>query len=92
MVFDELKNLNDLSREKFELDKNTSIINLVLRDESIYNKIFPFIENVITYNYPYLDEVEDVLRLNYKDYVKNISKLDFSNYIELIVKNKKKES
>lgn len=92
MVFDELNNLKNLSEEKFELDKNSSIINLILRDENIYSKIFPFIENVITYNYPYLDEVEDVLRLNYKEYVKYINKLDFSNYIELIVKNKKKES
>lgn len=92
MVLDELSNINSLNKEKFELDIKTSIINLILRDENIYRKIMPFIENIITYNYPYLDEVKDIERLNYRDFNKYIKGLDFSNYIELIVKDKKKES
>ena len=61
---------------------------MVLRDESIFKIIGPFIENVVSYNYPFLDTIDDVLKTNYDDYVKYIKNIDFSNYTITIIKDK----
>lgn len=87
-IISELKNLNHLDEEKFELDKKSAIINLILRDENIFSMIGPFINNVVFFDYPYLDEVEDVVRLSYDEYVKVIHDIDFSNYSCLTVNMK----
>ena len=62
---------------------------MVLRDENIFKMINPFINNVVYYNYPFLDTIEDVERMNYDDMVKSIHSLDFTNYSILTIKNKK---
>lgn len=53
--------------------------------------ILPFVDNVIIYQYPYLDTVSDIQRLTYSHYVKAIKQLDFSHYTITIIKNPKKE-
>lgn len=87
-VLEEINNCNNLDKEKFELDKKSTIIRLILRDENIFKMIMPFINNIVIYDYPYLDSVKDIERLNYDDYVKTIKNVDFSNYIEVTIKNK----
>ena len=51
--------------------------------------IFPFINNVIDFDYPYVDKIEDVEKTNISSFEKAIKKLDFSNYIVTIIKEKK---
>jgi len=88
-IFDTIKNLDDFDEEKFELDKKASILRMILRDENIMNMILPFVDNVVNFDYPYLDTVDDVKSLNFKDYVRMIQNLDFSNYtITLITEEK----
>lgn len=88
-IFNTIENLQDFDEEKFELDKKASILRMILRDENIMNMILPFVDNVVNFDYPYLDTVEDVERMNFQDYVKMIRGLDFSNYtITLITEEK----
>ena len=88
-ILDEVKTLNNLSEEKFELDKKSSIVGLIMRDESIFNTIYPFIYNIVCFNYPYMDKVLDIDNLKYTDYVDSIKRLDFSNYTKIVIKDKK---
>lgn len=89
-IFNVFNKFNTFDKDRFELDQKNSIVGLILRDESIFKMIFPFLDNVINYNYPYLDKIEDIKRLNYNDYVKYIKELDLSNYTISIIKDKKK--
>ena len=84
-ILKEIKQLNHLNQEKFELDKKNALLHIILRDENIFSMIIPFIHNVLYFNYPYLDTVEDVQELNYKDYTKMIHDLDFSHYSILTI-------
>ena len=87
-VMKEIHELNSLDPDKFELDKKSSIMNLILRDENIFKMIGPFINNIVYYQYPYLDKVEDVQRLTFEDYQEMIHSIDFSHYSILHIKNK----
>ena len=51
--------------------------------------IIPFVDNLIIYDYPYLDTVEDIENLSYDDFVNTIKNIDFSNYSCLTIKNEK---
>ena len=86
-VLNEIKTLNNLDENRFNLDRKSSIIRLILRDESIFKTINPLINNIVFFNYPFLDKVEDVKKLKYEDYKKVIKNLDFSNYITVEIKN-----
>ena len=51
--------------------------------------IGPFLNNVIFFNYPYLDKLEDIERLNYREYKEMITYLDMSHYtVTNIIKKK----
>ncbi|MBR3210733.1 MAG: insulinase family protein [Bacilli bacterium] len=89
-ILEEIQNLNHLDVEKFEMDKKNSIVQMILRDENIFSTILPFINNIIYYDYPYLDQVEDVENLNYDQYSKMIHNLDFSHYSILTIYPQKK--
>lgn len=84
-VLQEVKSLKHFNKEEFEMDQKSSIVQLKLRDENIFKMIFPFIHNIVYYHYPYLDQVEDVLKLTYDGYVEEISKLNFCNYSILTI-------
>lgn len=88
-VLNKIKSLDDFDEEKFELKKKLCITGLVLRDENIFNMILPFINNVIEFDYPYVDKVEDIERTNINTFKEAIKKIDFSNYIVTIIKEKK---
>ena len=90
-VLNTIKEMDSFDEEKFELDKKTSIISMILRDENIFKTIFPFVDNIVDFNYPYVDTVEDVEAFTYEDFINTIKKLDFSNYsINTIVDPSKK--
>lgn len=88
-VFQEINHLT-LNQEEFELDKKSAKVAIILRDENIFKMIFPFINNIVFFNYPYLDTISDVERLNYESYVDMIRNADFSNYSILTVEKEKK--
>ncbi len=79
-------NKKEIDKKLFELEKQESTIQLILRDENIFKMIGPFINNIVVFDYPYLDKIEDIKRLNMKDYHRMIKKLNFDNYIEIIIK------
>ena len=70
------KNIN---RKDFERRKRKSIINIIMREDSLLNTINPFIENIIKFNCDKMDSVEDIQRQSFNDYKKCILNLDFSN-------------
>lgn len=87
-VLDLFKNMNEFDEDFFETTKKSSIVKLILRDENIFKMVSPLINNIIYYNYPYLDEVEDVQKLTYDEYVSAIKDIDYSNYTITHIKNK----
>ena len=87
-VLDTINKLNNFNEELFEIDKKNIIVSLILREENIVNTLFPFIDNVLYYDYPYLDKISDVENMNYNSFVNNIKKLDFSNYTVTKIVNK----
>ena len=87
-VLDKINNLDSFNEEIFELDKNSCTVRLILRDDSLIGTIMPFIENVVSIKYPYLDEVKDMDRLKYNEFIQIISDFDFSNYTITSIKNK----
>ena len=89
-VINTIEAMNSFDKEKFELDKNNCIVGMILRDENIFKTIMPFVENIVEFNYPYVDTVEDVKAFNYEEYIGMIKELDFSHYsINTIVDNNK---
>lgn len=86
-ILKEFQEQEHMNPDLFLLDKQNSIIRFILRDESIFKMINPFITNLIDYQYPYLDTLEDIERLNFDDFVDCIHKVDFSNYVCMHIKN-----
>ena len=72
-------------KEKYEIDRDQAILQVSLREENIFKMIFPFISNVVIYNYPFVDTVEDVKNATYEKYVEEIKKIDFSHYSYLSI-------
>ena len=89
-ILKEIQALNHLDKEKFEIDKKNAIVHIILRDENIFSMIFPFINNIVYYHYPYLDTVEDIEKLSYEQYTHMIHQLDLSHYSKLTIYPQKK--
>lgn len=66
--------------ELFELYKKGYIIDLIVRNDSIYSILEPFIQNIMFLNYEQLDTVKDLENINFKEYKEKINNLDFNNY------------
>ena len=83
-----IKNIT-IDKEIFELDKKNTILDIILREENLSSVIGPLIGNIIDFNYPYPDTVEDIKKLNFEEYKKMIFSLDFSNYTITTIDNPK---
>ena len=70
----------DIDEEIFDIDKRDTILKIVLRSENLVDTIMPFVSNIVEFNYPYPDTVNDIEEFSYDDFVKTIKSLDFSNY------------
>lgn len=81
-----------MDSELFELDKKNTILDIILREEHLSSVMAPLIENIIDFNYPYPDTIEDIEKLNFKEFKEMISTLDFSNYTITTIHNPKKDS
>ena len=64
----------------FNLYKRNYIVDLIIRNDSIYDITEPFVENVITYNYDKLDSISEYEKLNFNEFINYINCLDFTEY------------
>ena len=69
-----------LDEELFNLYKRNYIVDLIIRNDSIYDITEPFIENVITYNYDKLDSISEYEKLNFNEFINYINCLNFTEY------------
>ena len=90
-ILDKIKSLDDFREDLFDLEKKNAIITLILREDSIISTIIPFLDNLVNYNYPYLDTISDIEKLKYNDYVETVKNMDFSNYTVTTIIDKEKE-
>lgn len=72
-------------KEMFELDKRNRKMYVAMRPDSLKKIVLPFLENILVYDYPYLDKVEDIDTLTFQDMKEMILKMDFSHYTEIKV-------
>lgn len=79
-IINTIEEMNSFDEEKFELDKNNCIISMILRDENIFKTIIPFVNNIVDFNYPYVDTVEDIEAFDFEEFKDMIKELDFSHY------------
>ena len=84
-----INELDSFNEELFDLNINNTIVALILREENIIHTLFPFVDNVLYYDYPYMDKISDIENMNYNEFVKSMKELDFSNYTITRVVNKK---
>ena len=78
-----------MDKEIFELDKKNTILDIILREENLSSVVGPLIGNIVDFNYPYPDTVEDIQKLNFEEYKNMIFSLDFSNYTITTIDNPK---
>lgn len=74
------------NEELFEIFKKNTIINLITRNDSVYDIVDPFIDNLVSFDYEGIDKISDVEDTTFDDFVTSISSLDFSNYNITILK------
>lgn len=67
-------------KEDFEIRKKESIIELILREDNLFNLIKPFFDNILNYNYYEFDKIEDIENQEFINYKKMINSLKFDNY------------
>lgn len=87
-IKDTIFKLNSFNEEIFEIDKKDSILKIVLRSENLIDTIMPFVDNIVEFNYPYPDTVNDIEKFTYSDFIKVIKSLDFSHCTVTVIKNK----
>lgn len=69
----------------FNLEQKDSILDMILRKERLGSMVFPFIENIVQFNYQHLDTVNYIKKLNYDDFINLMSKLSFDDYTKTIL-------
>lgn len=77
-----------VNEEDFELRKKDSIVEIILREDTLGKTINPFVNNILVYNYDKMDTTEDIESLTFEKYKNVIEGLDFSHYaISMMLKN-----
>jgi len=79
----------EYNNELFELFKKNTIINLITRNDSIYDIVDPFIDNVVSFDYEGIDKISDVEDTTFDEFKNSINNLDFTNYNVTILKDNK---
>ncbi len=83
-----VNNIDNYDEELFELTKKNTILNFILRDDNPLDVVLPFVDNIINFNYPFMDTIEDIKAFNFDEYKKFIKNLDFTNEVFITIKNK----
>ena len=71
----------------FDLDKKSTLLEIILREESLSSMILPFVDNISEFQYFYPDTKEDVLAFQYEKFKKMICSLNFKNFSVLTIQN-----
>lgn len=79
LVNEEINN-KKFNKKEFENNKKQTIIDLILREDNLYNMVNPFVDNIISFEYFDLDKIEDIESFTFLDYKEYINNLDFDNY------------
>lgn len=79
IITDKINNL-EFNEDKFLIYKNQTIINFLLRDDTLGSFINPFMDNILTFGYYDYDKISDIETLSFTEYKEMINQLDFSNY------------
>ncbi len=77
-VRENIKN-KQFDEKLYNLEVKQTLTRFITRFDNLYGVIIPFIGNIITYNYPYLDEAKD-FDIPFEKYKEIINSLDFSHY------------
>ena len=86
-VVDTMKS-KKVNEEDFELRKKDSIVEIILREDTLGKTINPFVNNILVYNYDKMDTTEDIESLTFEKYKNVIEGLDFSHCaISMMLKN-----
>ena len=86
-IFETLKHLR-LDEDVYELSIREKKLKVSLRPEKLNDVIAPFIDNLMYFDYPYLDSVAYLDTLSIQEYQEMIGKLDFSNFVKTEVIDK----
>ena len=85
-IKDTIRKLDSFDEELFDLDKKDSLLRVILREERLIDVILPFVDNIVTFHYPYPDTKEDIENFSYQDFISVIKQLDFNNYTITTIK------
>ena len=86
-IFETLKHPR-LDADVYELSIREKKLKVSLRPEKLSEVIDPFIDNLMYFDYPYLDSVAYLDTFSIQEYQEMISKLDFSNFVKTEVIDK----
>lgn len=75
----------------FDLNKRQEKIDIAVRPEKLGSIIHPFLENLLSLGYPYLDTVEDVEAETFSEFKEMIQNLDFSNNTICIIEKEEEK-
>lgn len=79
IVFDVIKN-KYADKERFELWKKETLINMIVRDGRVYTSGRAFLDNVLMFDYLDVDKISDIEEFSINDFKNFLNKLDFSNF------------
>ena len=82
MVLDTLRNI-EYDEETFNLLKNNLIITYINRQERNGAQNDAWLYNYLSFDLDYLDDLEDIKKLNLDEMKKYIEKIDFTNYLSV---------
>lgn len=68
------------NEDDFNLRKKETIVQLILREDSLHSKVSPFVDNIVNFDYDHMDTIEDIENITFEKYKNAINSLDFSNY------------
>ena len=86
-VQDTILRLDSFDSVVFDLDKKSTLLEIILREESLSSMILPFVDNISEFQYFYPDTKEDVLAFQYEKFKKMICSLNFKNFSVLTIQN-----
>ncbi len=69
-----------ISEEKFELWKKETMIDILLREEDPIKYLHPYADNILTFDYPYPDTLEDIESFTIEEYRQFLNRLDFGEH------------
>ena len=80
-----LRTLNNLEydKESFRIWKNNLLIDYITICDNIFFENRTMLANYYAYNIDYLENIEDIKRLNLEEGIKLLNKLEFNNYLSI---------